>query len=108
MTTTKTSLKRIEPLSAGKILAGIYGVIGLVLGVIYFFIILAVAVAAGASANYLWLGLIGGLIGGLVAAALITIFYAGVGFVAGLLMAVIYNVAANKFGGLQIETEAVK
>lgn len=108
MSTHKTTLKRIEPLSTGKILAGIYGVIGLVLGVIYFFIIFAVAIAAGASANYLWLGLIGGLIGGLLAAVLITFFYAGIGFVAGLLMAVIYNVAANKFGGIQIETEASK
>lgn len=108
MTTSKTTLKRIEPLSAGKILAGIYGVFGLILGVIYFFIILAIATAAGAASNYLWLGLIGGLIGGLVAAALITLFYAGIGFIAGLISAAIYNVAAHKLGGLQIETETTK
>lgn len=104
-TTKKAMVKRIEPLSAGKIFAGIYGVIGVILGVIYFFVILAFATIAGAASNYVWLGLLGGIVGGLFAGALIVGMYALIGFLVGLLGAVIYNVAAHKLGGLQVEVE---
>ena len=107
-TTKKTTLKRIEPLSAAKILAGIYGVLGMILGIIYFFIILGFASVAGASSNYVLLGVVGGLVGGLLAAILIIVFYALIGFLAGLIFSAVYNVAANKLGGIEIEVEDTK
>ncbi len=105
MALSKSTVKRVDPMSLGKVLAVIYGVIALIIAVIYLFIIVIIGAAAGAASNNLALGLIGGLFGGILIGALIVLMYAGIGFLAGLITAAIYNVVAKRVGGVQIELE---
>lgn len=102
----KVTIKHLEPMSVAKILAAIYGLLGMILGGLYALIIVIIGIAAGASNNNLALGIIGGLFGGLLIGAFIVGFYALIGLLGGLITAALYNVAAKKFGGIRAEVDA--
>lgn len=97
-------IKRIDPISAGKI-SGIIGVaIGLIAGVLFF---LFGSMMAGmlASQNSGAAGAGSAIFGGIAGIFVLPIMYGVFGFIGGLVQAFIYNIAAGWVGGIRIETE---
>jgi hypothetical protein len=99
-------IKRMGVFSVAKIYAVITAVFGLIIGVIYglITIIFGAAIMAGRDG-----GGVGGLsiIGGLVMMIAFPIIYGIIGFIAGAIAALVYNVAAGFVGGVELELEAV-
>jgi hypothetical protein len=94
----KRRIKRISPLQLGKMLALLYGIIGLV--AIPFLLFMATMSAQLPPEQR------GPLMAmGAGAALFAPILYAMVGFVIGVIGAVIYNVVAKWVGGIEIELE---
>ena len=89
-------------MSCGKVMAAFYGLMSL-LFVPFFFLFAAIASLAPNSQN----GLPGAVTVGLslVMAVIMPIMYAGMGFVLGLLGALIYNFVARHLGGIEVEVE---
>lgn len=95
---TKRILKRIAPLKLGKILACMYGVMGLL--VLPLFLLGAMATSqlpAEQRGIFAFFG-----IGFAIAAP---IFYGAMGFVVGVLSAALYNLFAKWLGGIEVEVE---
>ncbi len=82
----KVIIKRIGVLSLGKILGILYAISGLILSLI--------------SAIFPSIGLFGGVF-----VIAFPILYGIMGFVSGVATAFLYNVVAEKIGGLEIETK---
>ena len=94
----KRRIKRISPIQLGKMLALLYGIIGLI--AIPFFLFMA-TMSAQLPADQR-----GPLMAmGAGAALFAPILYAVVGFIAGIIGAVIYNVVAKWVGGIEVEVE---
>jgi hypothetical protein len=94
-------IKRVNALSAAKVM-GLLGLgIGLVLGA---FMSLAALVLGGAAfASDEPGGALVGMIFGVGAIVMLPLFYGGVMFVGGLIQALLYNVAARFTGGVEVE-----
>lgn len=94
-------IKRFGVFSVAKINAAISLVVGLIVSVLWviFAGLLGVAGMHGASLGAAALTGAGGLIVIIVA----TVLYAIAGFIAGALVAILYNIAAGWFGGVEIE-----
>ncbi|MBB3204599.1 hypothetical protein FHS27_000363 [Rhodopirellula rubra] len=92
-------LKRLDPLSCGKMLGALYVFIGLLMSV--FMIAITVLGVAGAGGNNIAAGLAGGVIG----AVFMPIFYGVIGFIGGLIMAFLYNLCASVIGGIEMQFE---
>jgi hypothetical protein len=93
-------IKRFEPLSVGKVAGVLYGVMGLVVG-----IIVSLATTIGGLAGH---GTFGPLAGGLVgigAIVLLPIFYGGLGLIVAIIAAWLYNLAAGFVGGIEIDVQ---
>jgi hypothetical protein len=97
-------IKRIVPLSAGKLAAVIYGAMGIILG---FPIALATVLPAIVHARETGNGISTPLVCVIMLGVLIVVpvFYALLGFIIGFIGAAIYNVVAGWLGGLQFEVE---
>ena len=93
-------IKKIEPLSAGKLLGAMYALLGLLIGG-FFSLFAFVGAAAGGTSD----AAIGGIIGGLGAIVFMPIFYGVLGFVGGAVAAFIYNIVAGMVGGISLEIE---
>ena len=97
-------VRRIKPMSLGKMLGVLYAVIGVMIGVI---IALASAVgstmAAGASPDSgpNPFALMAGM--GIAAIIVFPLLYGLFGFIGGLIMAGLYNLFAGMVGGVEIE-----
>jgi hypothetical protein len=98
--TTKRRIKRIGPLQLGKMLALLYGIMGLIFAPI----VLGMSALAAALPNqshrpavFAW--------GTGFFVLLMPILYAAMGFVFGLIGAVIYNLVARFVGGIEVEVE---
>jgi hypothetical protein len=91
-------IRHVAPLSAAKVFATIYAVIGLVVGAILTFAASMGGVAAQA------LGVIAPVVG-VAAIIILPIVYACIGFIGTLLVASIYNVAAGMVGGIEIDVD---
>ncbi len=90
-------IKRIDIISLAKIEAVLGGVIGLIAGIIFAVVGTAfMGVAEGEPGSF-------ALLFGLTAVIILPILYAAVGFVAGLIVAFVYNVIAGLIGGIKIE-----
>ena len=102
----KMVVKRVGILSYAKIMAVTMAAFGVILGVIYglLFMIVGGAMMAGGGRGSTGAGA-SSLAVGLVMMVAIPIFYAILGFLAGLLGGVIYNVAARTVGGIELELE---
>lgn len=98
--TRRLLIKKIDPISAGKLLGTMYALIGLLFGgfVSLFALVGAVSATAGDAA-------IGGIIGGLGAIILMPLFYGVLGFVGGVFGAFLYNIIAGMVGGVSLEIE---
>lgn len=89
-------IKRIVPLSLGRIHGAIMGGIGLIFGI---FAALGFAIAGMVTDKPAMIGV------GVVILVLIPLFYGGIGFLVGALWALIYNLFAKLVGGIEVETE---
>lgn len=94
-------LESLGVMSVGKMMAIMQGAIGLL--VLPIFLIMALAGALAGKGQ-------GAIAGGvmLIFAVMIPVFYAGIGFVMGIVMALIYNLVASKIGGVELELAAVE
>ena len=93
-------LSKIEPISAGRISAAMYAVLGALIALIYAPFALLLFGLSGDVATA-----IGGIVFGLIAGVVGIAFYAVIGFVLGAVMAYFYNFVADRFGGLEVEFE---
>lgn len=91
-------IRHVVPLSAAKVFATIYAVIGLIVGAL-----LTIAGSMGGFARE-GLGIMAPVVG-VAAIVILPIVYACFGFLGTLLVASLYNVAANMVGGLEIELD---
>lgn len=101
-------VKRVGILSCAKIYAVTLAAFGLIFGVIYglVFMIVGGAMMAGGGRDASGAGA-GSIVVGLLAMIGIPLFYGVLGFIAGLIGGVVYNVAAGFVGGLEFELEPV-
>jgi hypothetical protein len=94
----KRKIKRIAPVQLGKMLALLYGIMGLIFVPI---ILIMSAVSSQMPAEQR-----GGMMGVGVGFALAAPFmYAAMGFVVGALGALVYNLVAKWIGGIEVEVE---
>ncbi len=94
-------LTRIGVSSLGKVLAGIYGSLGLLFGLI---LALASLLGAGIASEVTgsaepWLGVVFGF-GAVIA---LPLFYGVIGGLMGLLVAALYNFVAARIGGIELD-----
>ena len=94
----KRRIKRISPLQLGKMLALLYGIIGLLaIPFLLFFSTLMAQLPPEQRGPLMAMGA--------GAALFAPILYAVVGFIIGVIGAVIYNVVAKWVGGIEVEVE---
>ncbi|MEO6971323.1 MAG: DUF3566 domain-containing protein [Chthoniobacterales bacterium] len=97
-------IKRIAPLQAGKMLAVVYGCMGLI-----FLPFFALAGVLGAFAQHAHssqaapAALVGGLMIGM--GVFMPIIYGVMGFIFGVIGAALYNLVARWIGGIEVEVE---
>ena len=95
-------VRRVRPLSLGKILGAMYVTIGLVAGLIISTVsVLGFAIGSIAAPNQIQH--LPGLLFGAGAVLFIPLVYGALGFVGGLIAALVYNLIAGVVGGLEIE-----
>jgi len=97
-------LRSIAVVSCARVLAILYGILGLLIGALFslFFLIGAAVAPAAAFPGAANRGLIS-LIFGVGSIVFFPICYAVIGAVGGLIMAGLYNVIASHVGGIEIE-----
>lgn len=96
-------IQRVEPLSLGKMLGAIYGILGFIVGLFCALFSLAFAGAPKAAGSPLVPGWFAAMFG-VGAVVILPIVYGLFGLVGGVLSAFLYNVVARKLGGVAIET----
>ncbi|MGH7959223.1 MAG: DUF3566 domain-containing protein [Opitutaceae bacterium] len=94
----KRRIKRVSPLQLGKILALLYGIIGLI-AIPFFLFIASVSAQLPPDQQAPFMAMGAG------AALFAPILYAVVGFIIGVIGAVIYNLVARWVGGIEVEVE---
>ena len=93
---SKFAVKRLDVISVGAMMGGLYVLIGLIVGAIFTgFTVLGVT--AGGDP-----GILGAGIGAII---FLPIFYGGMGFVGGILLGILYNVVAAFIGGIKFDVE---
>lgn len=92
------TIKSVGVLSVAKITGAIYAVLGLLF--LPIFLVAGIAGAMGGGK----LGALGG-VGALVLALLFPIFYGAMGFAAGAISGLLYNLFANWVGGIELEVQ---
>jgi hypothetical protein len=92
-------LRRIDPMSYAKIAGAIAAMLGLVIGVLYAFFLFAFSSLLGGESIGVALGL--GMI------ILFPLLYGVLAFLIGLLSAWLYNVVAERVGGIEMEFDQV-
>jgi ribose/xylose/arabinose/galactoside ABC-type transport system permease subunit len=92
----KIKLKRIEPMSLGKVFGVLYALMGLFVGIF----VALVSVVMGSLLQSSPMAMFG--VGAIV---ILPILYGALGFLMGLIMAALYNFIASKVGAIEIETE---
>lgn len=98
----KKTLKKIHPLSCGKILAVIYAGMSLLFMP---FVALGLLIPALTGGHGQTSSAVATGVAGVVMMLILPIFYGIMGFIFGLLGAWLYNVVAGWIGGLQFEVE---
>ena len=102
----KVQIKRMGVFSCAKIYSITLAAMGLIIGVIYglIFMVVGGAMMAGGGRDS---GMAGGssIVIGLVMMIAIPVFYGIIGFIGGIVGALVYNVAAGVVGGLELEIE---
>lgn len=108
----KLVIKKFGVLSVGKIYAVMMLIVSLIIAIPYGLIIIVVSLIGGIGAGSVdgTAGLAfggGGVVMGLGIMIGLPIFYGAMGFVGGIIGALIYNILAGLVGGVEIEVESV-
>ena len=105
---TKVQVKRVGVFSLAKIYAVTMAAFGVIIGVIYglIFMVVGGAMMAGGSRGSGTAGA-SSLVIGLIMMVAIPVFYGVIGFIAGALGGVIYNIASGFVGGIELEIENI-
>ncbi len=93
-------VKRVGVVSVGKVMGGIYALIGLIGGAIFSLVSLLGIATSGAQES-LMAGLFG--IGAIV---VLPILYGIVGFIGGILFGAAYNLIGSTIGGIEVDIES--
>ena len=93
-------VKRIGPLSVGKVAGTLYAVIGLLIGAVFSMIGMAGGMMADSPGGAGFAALFG--VGAIV---IFPILYGALGFVFTLIAAVLYNVVAGLVGGVELDLQ---
>ena len=93
-------IKRIGPLSCAKLTGALYAIVGLVLGVLFSLI----AMVGGFASDIPGAAGFGGAIG-VGAVVVFPLLYGFIGFVATLIGAWLYNLAAGMVGGIEVDLQ---
>jgi hypothetical protein len=88
-----TELKHIDPMTLGKIHAAFAAIMGFFVGIV---------IALGGLSAFVVRGSSFGAALGLAAVVVLPILYAIMGFVAGVIVALIYNFLAKRIGGIKV------
>ena len=94
-------VKRLGPMSVGKIFFALYAIIGLFIGLCVAAFSMLFTSAASTSDTSGPLSMLGAGMG-LAAIIIAPIVYGIIGFIGGLIMAAVYNLAAGMMGGMQL------
>jgi len=95
---TTRRVKRIAPLQLGKMLALLYGIMGLIFCPI--FLIMSLVASHAPSPQR-----VGMMAFGTGFALMLPFLYAAMGFIGGVVSAFIYNIIAKWIGGIEVEVE---
>ncbi|HEU4434703.1 MAG TPA: hypothetical protein VFR51_15065 [Pyrinomonadaceae bacterium] len=104
------TIRRFGVFSVAKMQALIGFVLGLIIGVIYglIFIIMGASMAAIAPREEAAFGGVSTVVLGVIMMVAIPLFYGILGFIGGMIAALIYNAMAGLIGGVKFELEAVQ
>jgi hypothetical protein len=92
-------LKRVGILSVGKVLGILYAIFGFFFGgILSLFAILGATLSKDGD-------MLPGALGGIAAVVLLPLLYGVAGFIGGIVMAVLYNIAARMVGGVDLEIQ---
>lgn len=94
-------IRRIGVLSAGKVFGVLYALFGLIFGAIFAIFYLLGAAAANSQGSEALVGMVFG-VGSVI---FLPLFYGVLGFIFGLISALLYNGVARFIGGIEIEVE---
>lgn len=98
-------VKKIGILSLGKVMAAVYGGFGLIIGAFLSLLaLLGSALGAGASEQG-GAAALAGLLFGAGAIIIAPLVYGVIGFIGGVITALIYNIAAGVVGGVEIDLQ---
>jgi hypothetical protein len=93
------TIRRFGAFSVGKILGSLYAILGLLIGGVFSLLAVLGGMASGQG------GVGPGMAFGAAAVIMFPLIYGAIGFVGGILAAVIYNSLASILGGIEIELE---
>ena len=96
-------ITRIDPLSLGKILAGLYALLGIIFGLFFFAISLVGALFSEDSGS--GLAVLGVAIFFII---IVPILYAVMGLIGGIITAWLFNLIAKYTGGVELDIEEAK
>ena len=103
----KMQIKRVGVLSYAKISSVIMAGVGLIYGILYgIFIMIFVGAMAGMGGRSGAPAAGFGIAGGLMVMIVVPIIFAVMGFISGVIGALIYNFAAGMVGGIELELES--
>jgi hypothetical protein len=95
-------IKKIDPISAGKVGGAVNALVGLIIGLFWSLLAVLGAVVGGGGVTDVMLG---GVIFGIGAVVFMPLFYGVAGLIGGLIGGLLYNAAAGLFGGFVLEVE---
>lgn len=97
-----TKINKIGVLSAGKVYGALLSILGLIAGVFYAVVFLTVGTVSKETSD-LGFGIGAGL--GIFSIIFFPLLYGIVGFISGVIMGFLYNLAARIVGGVEVEIE---
>jgi hypothetical protein len=93
-------IKRVGPVSCAKVVAALYMIVGVAIGAL----ISLGSMAGGMASEAPWMAGLGAAIG-IAAIVVLPLVYGALGFVATLIGAWLYNIAAGIVGGIEIDVQ---
>ncbi len=93
-------IKRVGPVSCGKIAGILYGLVGLIVGTVFSLVAMAGGFASDSSGGASMGAMVG--VGAILALPLL---YGGLGAISTIIFAALYNLLAGVVGGVEIDLE---